>query len=111
MREELSIVVEWAPFEVRQGVSKKALLEASALLQEEFLERQPGFLRRELLEQQDNQYVDIVWWERAEDAERAMKQAPTNRACQSYFAFMVEVDHTKPCQGVSHFRLVHRYAK
>lgn len=99
-------VVEWAPFTTRPGVDDARLLRASHALQAEFLDRQRGFVRRELLKGPDGQWVDLVYWDSASAAEEAMKNAAGSPACFEYFQLMAGADHAEPGAGVSHFERV-----
>lgn len=101
-------VVEWAPFNLRDGIEEAELMQRSARLQTEFLARQGGFIRRELLKAADGGYVDLVWWESMEAAQAAMTAAAANPACESYFAVM-GADHGDPGAGVLTFRSVKVY--
>ena len=56
------VVIEWAPFEVREGVSDEELMQASERVQSEFLIKQKGYIKRELFRGEDNQWVDLVYW-------------------------------------------------
>ena len=49
-------VIEWAPFTLAESATEEELLAASAELQQEFLARQEGFLRRELLKGEGRQW-------------------------------------------------------
>ena len=82
------ITIEWAPFRVRAGVTDAELRAAAAAIQDEFLARQPGFLRRELLAGDDGGYVDVLWWQDRRSAQAAMEQVAGSAACSRYFALM-----------------------
>ncbi len=101
MREEA--VIEWAPFRLKAGVPDEALFEASETLQADFIDRQPGFVQRELLKGSDREWVDLVWWESREAADRAVANAAASAACHAYFQLMEEADHAAPGAGVLHF--------
>ena len=103
------VIVEWAPFELSEGVDESVLLEASAELQREFLSHQTGFIRRELLKKDEGQFVDIVWWKSLEDAERAMKNASESASCGKYFQLMAAAEHIDPGAGVAHFTSLKTY--
>ncbi len=105
-----NVVVEWAPFELAAGIDEKALLQASEVLQRDFLGKQKGFIRRELLKGKDNHWVDLVYWETREDAEQAAKNAAESAVCRSYFQCMLAADHDDPAAGVLHFDCIHTYA-
>lgn len=102
-------IIEWAPFRLRADATEARVLEASARLQRDFLEAQPGFVRRELLRGGDGQFVDIVWWTSRQAAEAAMAAAASSAACGQYFALMHEADHAEPGAGVVHFESLAQY--
>ncbi|MEK7729698.1 MAG: hypothetical protein AAB354_14930 [candidate division KSB1 bacterium] len=104
-----NIVVEWAPFEIVAGADEEKLLQASAALQEDFLAKQKGFIRRELLKGKDK-WVDLVYWACREDAERAVQNAASSPACHAYFQYMVAADHHDPGAGVLHFNVQESYS-
>jgi hypothetical protein len=101
-------VVEWAPFSIREGVGEAALLAASERLQREFLARQDGFVRRELIKGAERGYVDIVWWTSQETAEAAMAKVMESAICRDYFALM-EPHQAEAGAGVLHFRSLRSY--
>src|SRR5262245_25848801 len=88
-------ILEWAPFVTRSDVSEHVLREAAIRLEREFLVLQPGFVRRELVQQHPGSYVDLVWWETRELAERAMALAHERASCKQYFSLMA--DAGTPC--------------
>jgi hypothetical protein len=104
----MSTVIEWAPFRTRPGVDEATLVRLSQQLQTEFLEKQDGYQRRELVKAGDGEYVDIVWWSSMEAAETAMKHVAQSATCNAYFGAMVPEDG-EPSVGVKHLHLIHRY--
>jgi heme-degrading monooxygenase HmoA len=101
-------VIEWAAFALKPGVAESALMEASRRLQEEFLDQQPGYLRRELVKEADGQYADLVWWSSLAAAEAAMAKTATSAACACYFD-LIEIDLENPAAGVKHLRSMAQY--
>src|SRR5688572_17630060 len=81
-------IVEWAPFRLKAGVADAALLEASQALQQDFLARQPGFVKRELLRGTDGQWVDLVFWRDEASANAIMALIAASDSCQTYFHLM-----------------------
>ncbi|UII79164.1 hypothetical protein [Flagellimonas sp. CMM7] len=102
-------LLEWAPFTIKEGVTEAELMQASEALQNDFLQNQKGFLKRDLLEKFDRNYIDLVYWETIEDAKTALGNAEKNLACQAYFELMEEADNSKSEQGVSHFEILRSY--
>jgi len=100
-------VVEWAPFKVRPGTTRAALLEASEHLQRDFLATRPGFLRRELVAGGDR-YADIIWWRDRAAVDAAMAAVAASPACASYFALM-DINVADPEAGVSLFETLRSY--
>jgi hypothetical protein len=105
------LTVEWAPFQLAEGVDEATLLAASAALQGEFLSKQSGFIKRELVKAKDNQWVDLVYWNSLEEAEQAAKNAANNSPiCFKYFELMVGADPDDPSAGVIHLEVVETYS-
>ncbi len=102
-------VVETATITLRQGVTEQELLEASETLQTGFLQKQPGFLRRELLKQDQRNFLDLVHWRSQRDAENGMLQAETSSDCAAFFSLM-EINEENPSEGVIHYRSIAVYA-
>ena len=98
------VTVEWAPFTVAAGVTDAELLQAAAAVQADFLARQDGFLRRELLQGEGAEWCDVIHWRDPESAERAMQIAAESPVCHRYFALMV-LPEADPGAGVRHFAL------
>ncbi len=103
-------VLEWAPFQVLEGVTDAAVIAASQKLQQEFLSQQPGFVRRELLRAGADRWVDLVHWQNRAAADKAMEVAPLNAACQAYFSLMVPPQSQDLSQGVLHLDQVQTFA-
>lgn len=105
---EQGLVVEWAPFTVRPGVSDAELAAASDVLQREFLAAAPGFVARDLLRGGgEREWVDLVLWRDRESAERVTKAAFESPVCLKYFALMEQ--NADPAAGVQHFAVRRRY--
>lgn len=105
------LVVEWAPFSLREGVEEARLLRASSLLQDAFLGKQRGFIKRELLKGKNGQWVDLVYWESQEAADQAVKNAANSPACFEYFQLMAGADHANPSEGVLHLERAAAYER
>src|SRR5262245_24575188 len=92
LHEELDVmadhILEWAPFRLRAGVDEEALLHASERLQRDFLTRQQGFLRRELIKGAEGSYVDLVWWESFALSQAALRKAASSPAYHAYLGVM-----------------------
>jgi len=104
-------VIEFAPFELAPGASEAELLDASEALQSDFLDRQDGFIKRELVRRDDRNWIDIVYWRDREAVERAMKNAVESPVCFRYFQLMAGADHDQPGSGVlllEHVKSYHR---
>ena len=92
--------LEWAPFNLRPEISEADLLRAADALQNEFLLKQPGFVRRQLLRAGDGSYVDILWWSSPDAAHAAMAKVAESSVCNAYFEHML-VDEAAAGAGVA----------
>ena len=102
-------VVELASFRVAPGVTETDVLNASDVIQHEFLRLQPGFLRRDLLRAGDEggRWVDLVEWTDHDSFAAAMALFSTSAACQAYFRLMA--DDGDAGTAMLHLRRVRRY--
>lgn len=108
-REEKSgPAIEWAPFRTKPGVDEAKLLAASERLQADFLSRQDGFIRRELIRRGPGDYVDAVWWRSLDAARKAMTHVEDSPTCAMYFALMSTND-AGAGDGVEHFQSIGTY--
>jgi hypothetical protein len=103
------VVIEWAPFTLAEGVSEEQLLRASSELQVDFLAKQRGFVRRELLRGEDGRWVDLVYWADQASADEAMRRAMESSTCRAYFHLMAGAEQVDAGAGVLHFRRVASY--
>lgn len=108
--EERSFVIEWAPFRLADGVTEQELMAASETLQREFVARQRGFIRRELLRGPDGQWADLVHWEDQRAAHDVFAAAMESPVCAEYFKLMVMPEGGDPAAGVLHLHRVREYA-
>ena len=77
-----------APIKLAAGKTEADLLLASERFQKDFVNGEPGVLRRELLRSSDGNYIDIVQFRSAEDAEDVMKKEQESAACHAFFSIM-----------------------
>lgn len=103
------VVVERASFRVAPGVTETDVLNASDVIQQEFLRHQPGFMRRELLRAGDGHWVDLVEWKDHDSVAAAMAVVSTSAACQAYFGLMA--NGGDPGTGMLHLRRMRRYRR
>jgi hypothetical protein len=94
------IAIEWAPFRLMAGAARERRLRASAARQQEFLDGQTGFLRRDLLSIDERLWVDLLMWQDRLSAEDAMAKAMTSSCCRAYFALMVTEGQSGAADGV-----------
>jgi hypothetical protein len=103
-------MIECAPFRLRTGVTEQELLEASAAIQRDFLDRQPGFLRRELVRSDDGLWSDVVHWSDAGSAHAAVEAAASSPVCHRYFHLMAGADGgAEPGEGLVLMRRLREY--
>lgn len=96
------LVVEYAPFRVRPGITEAEVRRAAAALQAEFVAARPGFVRRELLRAGERDYVDLIWWRSEADAQAVVAAAADSPACARFFA-LLEGAVDDPGAGIQHF--------
>ncbi len=77
-----------APIKLAEGISEADLLAASDKFQIEFVDKEPGVLRRELVAKPDGGYLDIVQFRSREDAMQVMEKEKTSAVCHAFFSIM-----------------------
>jgi len=70
------------------GKTEADLLAASDIFEKEFVSKQAGVVRRELVRKGDNEYMDIVQFRSREDMEAVMENEKTSAACHAFFSVM-----------------------
>ena len=106
------LVIEWAPFRLRDGVTEAELLAASDAIQREFLNRQPGFVRRELTRGAGGLWADVVHWADGGAAEAAMAAAAGSPVCRTFFELMAGAHGgADPAEGLLHLERVRAYSR
>lgn len=101
--------VEFATITLKDGITEEMLLKASHDLQNDFLIKQPGFLKRELLKRSSKEYVDLIYWENQESADKAFVIAMENPVCLSFFELMEAADINDPAEGVAYYKVINEY--
>ncbi|MCO4785024.1 hypothetical protein [Marinomonas atlantica] len=96
-----TITIEWAPFTVASHVTSEQVIEAAERVEQEFLQQQQGYLKRELLKGEGDQWVDLVHWQSEQDANNAGKSFMQFSCCQDYLTLMVGMD--QPGSGPKHY--------
>jgi len=80
-------VVEFASFNLKNGVSVSDFLLVSDRFNSEFLSRQKGYVSRKLL-LTGEMWADSVLWETMEDALNAFRTADDDTVACEYMSFM-----------------------
>ena len=101
-----SITVEWAPFLKTSGVSDQKLIKAADLVNKYFLINQNGFIKRELVKKNDNEYADIIHWKTIDDAITAGNLVSKCVQCGEYFKLMDMEASSKAGAGFSHYEII-----
>jgi hypothetical protein len=81
-------IIEISQFRLAKGVDEQSFLKGANAVQETFLKKQNGFIERELLKDENGQWVDILHWKTRADAERAAKEAMNNPVAAEFFQKM-----------------------
>ncbi|NRA83005.1 MAG: hypothetical protein HRU22_04265 [Gammaproteobacteria bacterium] len=82
------LITVLAPIKLIEGKTEADLLAASDRFQTEFINDEPGVLRRELVRHDDGSYLDIVQFRSSKDMEDVMVKEQESEACRAFFAVM-----------------------
>ncbi|MEH6443226.1 MAG: hypothetical protein V7784_04940 [Oceanospirillaceae bacterium] len=96
--------IEWAPFIKAPGVTDEQLIEQAHAVNNTFLIKQKGFIKRELIKKDDNEYADVIYWETSSDAVAAGEEVNTCVKCGEYFELMETGE--KAGAGFSHYTII-----
>lgn len=86
----MSKVIETVQFTVKNSTNESDFLQNSQNLQAGFLSKQSGFLKRELGRTETGEWIDVVYWETAQDANKAAELAMQSEHCAPYFQMINE---------------------
>ncbi len=100
------IAVEWAPFVKINGVSDQQLIAAADHVNLEFLTKQPGFIKRELIKKSDMEYADVIHWNTKKEAVAAGEKVFSCAECNEYFKLMDMEAGANAGKGFSHYEIL-----
>ena len=98
------IAIEWAPFIKASGVTDEQLLAKANIVNSDFLIKQKGFIKRELIKKDNNEYADVIYWETKSDAVTAGEKVNNCVKCGEYFELMTM--GAKAGEGFSHYNII-----
>ena len=98
-------VLELATIKLAPHSTEADLLTASKTFQEEFLNNQDGFIRRDMVRKGDGTFLDVILWESRAQADAVFERAQTSEAAGAYFGHML-MDADDMEDGVEHCVLV-----
>ena len=100
------IAVEWAPFVKAKGVTEQQLLVAADKVNVDFLSKQPGFIKRELIKKSETEYADVIHWSTKKEAVTAGDKIFSCDECSDYFKLMDMEASADAGKGFSHYEIV-----
>ena len=96
--------IEWAPFIKTAGVTDEQLVSKANTVNRDFLIKQKGFIKRELIKKNDAEYADVIYWKTKNDAVTAGEKVGKCDTCNEYFKLM-EMG-VKAGEGFSHYIII-----
>ena len=80
--------VEVIHFRMREGANEEEFIREDERVGREYTPYQPGFISRESAKNDEGDWVVIVHWESAEDAEASMEKFPNDPTALRFIALM-----------------------
>jgi hypothetical protein len=80
--------VEVIHFRMREGADEEEFIREDARVGHEYTPYQPGFISRESAKNDEGDWVVIVHWESAEDAQASMEKFPNDPTAQRFISLM-----------------------
>jgi hypothetical protein len=107
---EATGVAEIAVFKTKAGVTREQLL-ATVDAVSEWARNQPGFISRDLTySAQDDNWIDVIWWEDLEAANTAAELAMTSESCAPMFG-VIDLERIQMLHGERVIATVTRHAE
>jgi len=103
------VAVEWAPFIKASDVSDEQLIAKADVVNNDFLIKQKGFIKRELIKKNNNEYADVIYWETKNDAVSAGEKVSTCVKCGEYFQLMNMGE--KAGEGFAHYTIIRSWKR
>ena len=97
-------IAEIAQFKLVAGTSDEDFLQEAEAVQKNFLEKQSGYINRELLKDKDGLWMDILHWNSMEEAQKAAEVMMSDPATQG---FMQKIDPSSV--KMLHLKLMKKY--
>ncbi len=104
-----SPTVEWAPFELKENIKDEQLLASAQRLETLFLNKQEGYIKRDLLKGKNGQWVDLIYWTSEQAAQQAATAANNSHICLEYFALMKHIENA--ASGIAHYTVTQHWQK
>jgi hypothetical protein len=82
------VVIELAQFTLAKDVADQEFVREAEHVQHVFLEKQPGYIDRELLKDEAGQWVDVLHWETIAQAQAAAQAMLQEGACQGFISMI-----------------------
>lgn len=98
-------IIELASIKLAKGKTEHELIMASEVFQEQFLNGQDGFVRRDLVRKEDGTFIDIILWESRAHADSIFAKAQKSDAVGQYFSLM-DFNPENMGEGVEHCGLL-----
>jgi hypothetical protein len=89
MNEKITGIVEITTFKLNKGVAVKDFEQSALSMQKDFLEKQSGFIKRNLTVSQDSIWTDLVFWQDQQSAEKTLQLAEKS---ELVLPFMEKID-------------------
>lgn len=103
---EEPVAVEWAPFIKMENITDQQLVKAADTVNDEFISKQPGFIKRELVKKSATEYADIIHWSSKALALAAGNKVADCQPCIGYFMLMDMEQSAKAGAGFSHYQIL-----
>ena len=104
-----TLYIQLAPIRLKDGINETTLLKASDEFERNFVSKQKGIVRRQLLRAKNGGYADLVFFESKADADRVAKAEATSVECMEFGKIMQMPDECLPDMGVLSFEHIRTY--
>lgn len=98
-----------APGKLKPGITEADLIKASDKFDAEFVKKQQGIVKRQMLRGENGQFADLVTFASKEAAGKVMEAEQTSPVCHEFFSIFEMPENPDPNMGVICFELIKTY--
>lgn len=82
--------LEIAIYKIKNGISDADFIKESTAMEDGFIKKQKGFIKRTFAKSESGEWVDVIYWGTMADAMKASEAAMKSTVCAPMFGMLDE---------------------